>query len=117
MKTNVAHDLGSHTALETLGLTKEAASAPGVFGAVGGLGKALMGGWGGKNVAGRTLLGGATGVSGSMQSGGQYMRRLMKTSPGAAAGIIGTGAAGAALLANKALGSNGPGNSNVNVNY
>jgi len=94
MKTNVAHDLGCHTALQELGLVKEGAAPVGVWGAVKGLGQAAMPG--------------VTGV-------GKYMGGLMKKQPGMAAGIIGTGAVGATMVGNRLLNSSQ--NNNVNVRY
>ncbi len=89
MKTSSAYEFGQHTALEKLGMAKEAA---GLLGGVKGMWNAMGSGWAGRGAAGRI---GTSGVAGGMHNAQQYMTGMMGKNPGTAAGLIGLGAAGA----------------------
>jgi hypothetical protein len=93
------YKLGSYEALQKLGFTK---TAIGLWGAGKGLFSAARTGWGGRGVAGRAGLSGATG---SMHGIGNYWQNLAKRSPGTAAAVAAIPTAAAVGTAGYMMGS------------
>lgn len=91
MRTNIAYDVGQHTAFEELGLVKEAV---GMLGGFRGWANAFGAGYGGAGAARKT---GISGFTGGLHNASTYMRGLMAKQPGTAAKILGTTGAAAGV--------------------